>query len=86
MLKSLRIPLLVLSICVLAAGQVWISHLRVGMAQDVTKAKQEKGIAKQEVQSLKLELASLMRPDTLRRLAHEELGMHAPKPMQVVRP
>ncbi|MDX8388675.1 MAG: cell division protein FtsL [Ghiorsea sp.] len=86
MLKSMRIPLIVLTVCLLAAGQVWLSHLRVDVAQRVSKLKQERNTVKQEVQNLKLELASLMRPDTLRRLAREELGMRAPKPMQVIKP
>ncbi len=86
MLKAMRAPILVFSICMLAAGQVWMSHLRVDVAQQVAKLKQEKSILKQDVQNLKLELASLMRPDTLRRLAREKMGMRAPGPMQVVKP
>ena len=70
----------------LAAGQVWLSHLRVNTAQDAASLKKEKVILEQEVQGLKLELASLTRPDTLRRLAREKLGMHAPTPMQVMKP
>lgn len=86
MLKILRMPLLLLSICLLAAGQVWLSHVRVDVSQQIAKLKQEKNIIQQDVQGLRLELASLMRPDTLRRLAREKLGMQAPKPMQVVKP
>jgi len=86
MLMKLRFPALVLMLAALAAGQVWVSHLRVGEAQEIAKAKHEKIFVQQEVQSLKLEMASLMRPNTLRRLAREELGMRAPKPMQVVQP
>ncbi len=77
---------LVLSICVLAAGQVWMSHLRMEIAQHTSKLKQEKLVLNQEVQSLRLEFSSLIRPDTLRRLAREKLGMHAPSPMQVMKP
>jgi len=86
MLRALRIPLLLLSICLLAAGQVWLSHVRVDVSQQVAKLKQEKNIIQQDVQGLKLEFASLMRPNTLRRLAREKLGMHAPNSMQVVKP
>jgi len=85
-LIKLRFPALVLMLAALAAGQVWVSYLRVGVAQDIAKAKQEKILIQQEVQSLKLEMASLMRPNTLRRLAREALGMRAPKPMQVLQP
>lgn len=80
------IPLLVILIGVLSAGQVWLSHLRVVVAQQASHAKQEHRLVQQDVQNLKLELASLMRPNTLRRLAHEELGMQAPTSMQVIRP
>jgi len=86
MLKLFNIPLFVAVICVLAAGQVWLSHLRVGAAQSITELKQDRLRVQQDVQNLKLELASLMRPDTLRRLAREKLGMHAPTSMQVVKP
>ncbi len=86
MLRRWLIPLLVISIGFLSAGQVWLSHLRVVVAQQVSSSKQEQRLVQQDVQNLKLELASLMRPNTLRRLAHEELGMQAPTSMQVIRP
>ncbi len=86
MLKKTYIPLLAITVCLLAAGQVWVSHLRVDVAQHVTRLKQEKNLLQQEVQGLKLELASLMRPNTLRRLAREKMGMRPPVPMQVVKP
>ena len=72
MLRRWLIPLLVISIGFLSAGQVWLSHLRVVVAQQVSSSKQEQRLVQQDVQNLKLELASLMRPNTLRRLAHEE--------------
>lgn len=86
MLGRLSLISLVFTICVLAAGQVWLSHLRVENAQQVAKLKKEQVLLSQNVQNLKLEFASLVRPDTLRRLAREKLGMHAPSPMQVVKP
>lgn len=86
MLKRWQIPLLVVVIGALSAGQVWLSHLRVGVAQQVSSAEQEQRVVQQDVQNLKLELASLMRPNTLRQLAHDELGMQAPTSMQVIRP
>jgi len=86
MLKILNVPLLITVICVLAASQVWLSHVRVGAAQTLTELKQDRLRVQQNVQNLKLELVSLMRPDTLRRLAREKLGMHAPTSMQVVKP
>jgi len=86
MKQALRIPLLILVVCLLAAAQVWLSHLRVDVAQQVTLLKHERNAIKQDVQNLSLEIASLLRPDTLRRLAREKMGMHAPTPMQVVKP
>ncbi|MDQ7002923.1 MAG: cell division protein FtsL [Ghiorsea sp.] len=86
MLRRWQIPLLVIVFGALSAGQVWLSHLRVGVAQQVSSAAQAQRLAQQDVQNLKLELASLMRPNTLRRLAHDELGMQAPTSMQVIRP
>ncbi len=76
----------VISVCVLAASQLWLSHLRVDVAQQLEKLTQERDALQQDVQGLKLELASLMRPDTLRRLAREKMGMRPPTPMQVVKP
>ena len=80
------ISLFVISICMLAAAQLWVSHLRVDVAQQLVKLAQERDVLQQDVQGLKLELASLMRPDTLRRLAREKMGMRPPAPMQVVKP
>ncbi len=82
-----RMPWIALAagIGVLAAGQVWLSYKRVDVAQDMARLKKENILLVQDVQSLKLELASMMRPDTLRRLARE-MGMAAPTAMQVVKP
>jgi len=86
--KSLRlhVVMMILVICALAAGQVYLSHVRVGISQKVAEAKVAQGQVQREVQNLKLEVASITRPDTLRRLAREKLGMFSPTPMQVVQP
>ena len=76
---------LVVSIGLLAGAKVWVSYLRVDTEQQVANLKKEKVLLVQDVQNLKLELASITRPDTLRRLARE-LGMAAPTAMQVVKP
>ncbi|MBN4058216.1 cell division protein FtsL [Mariprofundus ferrooxydans] len=76
---------LVATIALLAGGKVWVSYLRVDTEQSVAQLKKEKVLLVQDVQNLKLELASMTRPDTLRRLARE-LGMSAPTAMQVVKP
>ena len=84
--RSLAIASMVLVVCLLAAAQVWLSHIRVGTTQEIVKLKQEKELLQQDLQNLKIELASMLRPDTLRRLAREKMGMHAPTPLQVVTP
>jgi len=73
-------------VCVLAAAQVWLPHLRGEVAQHMAVLQKEKSRVQQDVQGLRLELASLMRPNSLRRLAHQTLGMRAPQPQQVIRP
>ncbi len=86
MLRRWVFPVWVLTVCVLAAAQVWLPYQRGMVAQETTQLKKERILVQQDVQNLKLELASLMRPDTLRRLAHQKLGMHAPTAMQVLNP
>jgi len=75
-----------LTITLLAAAQVWLSYLRIELSQQSYKLQQ--GIDKQhvEIQVLGLEYASLARPDRLRQLAQQQLGMQAPLPMQVLEP
>jgi len=85
MMGRLGIFALVVSIGLLAGAKVWVSYLRVDTEQQVANLKKEKVLLVQDVQNLKLELASMTRPDTLRRLARE-LGMAAPTAMQVVKP
>jgi len=85
MLKHMPLFNFAILIGLLAGAQVWQAYLRVDTAQEFTKIKKEKVKLQQDVQSLKLELASITRPDTLRRLARQ-MGMSAPTSMQVVKP
>ncbi|MDQ6983198.1 MAG: cell division protein FtsL [Ghiorsea sp.] len=85
MMSKVMLFSLVVTIGLLAGGKVWVSYLRVDTEQNVGQLKKEKVLLVQDVQNLKLELASMTRPDTLRRLARE-LGMSAPTAMQVVKP
>jgi len=78
--------LLFLSISSMAASQVWLSHLRNETSQRAAFTQQEIVHQQEKMQLLGLEYASLSRPNRLRQLAHRELGMQAPRPMQVVRP
>ncbi len=85
MLSRMVIIGLVATISLVAGGKVWVSYLRVDTEQSVSQLQKEKVLLVQDVQNLRLELASMTRPDTLRRLARE-LGMSAPSAMQVIKP
>ncbi len=85
MISRMVIFVFVVHIGLLAGAKVWLSYLRVDTEQQVATLKKEKASLVQDVQTLKLEVASMTRPDTLRRLARE-MGMAAPTAMQVVKP
>ncbi|WP_100266015.1 cell division protein FtsL [Mariprofundus ferrinatatus] len=70
----------------LAAGQIWLSHLRYELSLETQKLNTEKQDVLSESGKLRLELASLTRPERLRKLAQEKLGMKPPGPAQVVHP
>jgi len=78
--------LLFLSISILAASQVWLSHLRNETSQQAAFLQQEITKKKGSIQALGLEYASLSRPNRLRSLAHSKLGMQAPRSIQVLQP
>lgn len=78
--------LLVPAIAVLAGGQVWLSHLRYEMSLDSQRLIAEEESLKLESSTLRLEIASLTRPDRLREYARNKLGMAPPSPMQVLHP
>jgi len=82
--NKMKLCALLLGIILLAALQVWQQHARVSEKQVFEGYKKERSMLQQDVQTLRLELASLTRPDTLRRLAREKLGMDSPKPVQVM--
>lgn len=73
-------------VAVLAAGQIWLSHLRYELSLANQQVEKERQLALKETSTLRLELANLTRPERLRKLAQEELGMGPPKPMQVMHP
>ncbi len=85
MLSRYTVIFIIAGVGMLAVGEIWLSYLRLDTEQTVSQLKKEKVLLSQDVQNLKLELASMMRPDTLRRLARE-MGMSAPSAMQVVKP
>jgi len=69
-----------------AAGQVWLSHVRYDLSQGMQQLMAEKQDAALETSKLRLEIASLTRPERLRELAQTRLHMAPPRPMQVLRP
>ncbi len=79
----LAIPLVV---GLLAAAQVWLSHVRYELSQDSQRMMAEKQDVALETSKLRLELASLTRPERLRQLAQQRLHMAPPRPMQVIKP
>jgi len=83
-LKPLLLMLLVAGL--LAAGQIWLSHLRYELSLETQKLNAEKQDALGQSSKLRLELASLTRPERLRQLAQQKLGMGPPNPSQVVNP
>jgi len=76
--------LLPVCVAVLAAGQIWLSHLRYEMSLDTQRLIAEQKNVQRESSKLRLETASLTRPDRLRQYANSKLGMAPPKPMQVI--
>lgn len=84
MLKPwLLVPLLA---GLLAAGQIWLSHLRYELSLETQKLNAEKQDALGESSKFRLELASMTRPERLRQLAQQKLKMGPPKPAQVIYP
>jgi len=74
------------SVALLATAQVWLSHIRYELSLETSRVQKEQNELKREMLQLNLELASLTRPERLRKIAQKELGMAPPLPMQVVRP
>ncbi|MDQ6974631.1 MAG: cell division protein FtsL [Mariprofundaceae bacterium] len=68
----------------LALAQVWLAHLRVDMARQRHAVQVAIKQEEKKIDKLSLEYANLIRPERLRKLAHEQLGMHAPRPDQLI--
>jgi len=66
--------------------QVWLAHSRIENNHATQRLQVEIASVRQTIQTLKLELASLTRPESLRQLAKKKLGMRPPLPLQVIRP
>ena len=72
-------------IVALAAGEVWLSHARYEVSQQMDLGLKQRQDLSASLNQLGLELASMTRPDKLRSAA-KRLGMAPPSPMQVIRP
>lgn len=70
----------------LSAGQIWVSHLRYELSLETQRLNTEKQDALGQASKLRLELANMTRPERLRQLAQQKLGMAPPRPEQVVNP
>jgi len=77
---------LLLVASLLAVAQVGMAHQRLDLASQHASVQREVGLLHAEISRLTLELATLSRPERLRRLAVSKLGMRPPTPMQVIRP
>lgn len=75
-----------LALGLLSAAQVWLSYLRYDLSLEMQRITAERQGVAMESSKLRLEVASLTRPERLRRLARTRLGMAPPGPMQVIHP
>jgi len=71
-------------LAVLSGGQVWMSHVRNELSLQTQALLTQQKAVRQESSKLRLEVASLSRPERLREYAIATMGMAPPKPMQVI--
>jgi len=89
MLLKSRKPIglgLFLIMMLLAAGNVSLSYYRNGLAQYKSQIELAHRSLATEIDQFHVELASLSRPERLRKLARTKLGMGPPSPLQVLQP
>ncbi len=80
-----RLNMLLLLLCALfGTAQIWMSYLRNSNARALHDTHTSIMSLKNEIKELEVEEGSLMRPERLRRVAHEMLGMGSPKPSQFI--
>jgi len=79
-----RMIIVVSVLMVLAWAQIWLAYLRVNNARERYAVQQNIEQVERDIARLSLEYASLTQPERLRRLAHETLGMRAPRAEQLV--
>ncbi|MDQ6979644.1 MAG: cell division protein FtsL [Mariprofundaceae bacterium] len=80
-----RLNITILLLCaVLGVAQVWMSFMRNSTAREMHRAQQSIIVLNNEIKAMKIETGSLLRPERLRQVAHEQLGMRAPLPTQLL--
>jgi len=79
-----RWMLIPVCLAVLAAAQIWLSHVRNELSVEAQQLTAEQQSIRQESSKLRLEVASLSRPERLREYAITKLHMVPPVPMQVI--
>jgi len=77
--------LLLMALGCVAMSLVWLAHLRVENARERADVRAEMELIQKNIAKLSLEYGNMTRPERLRRLAHQKLGMNAPTPSQVIR-
>jgi len=76
--------LIPICLAVLAGAQIWMSHVRNELSLETQRLVAEQKAVRQESTQLRLEVASLSRPERLREYAIATMGMAPPRPMQVI--
>ncbi len=76
--------LVMLLATVLATVQVGMAHQRLQIVAEHSVLQRDVRQLEDEISRMNIELATLTRPDRLRRVAVNELGMRPPAAMQVV--
>jgi cell division protein FtsL len=74
------------AVLVLATAQVALAHQRLETAGRYNQLQHDVRQAGDEISRLKIELAMLTRPERLRAVALDQLGMHPPTAAQVINP
>jgi len=78
--------LLCLAVALLATAKVAVAHQRLDTAVEYNQLQRDVRQMGDEINRMNIELAMLTRPERLRTVALEQLGMRPPTAMQVVNP
>ncbi len=73
-----------LTLALLAGAQIRLAQVRNDLSLQMQQLQSEQQALRQESSKLRLEVASLSRPERLRRYAITTLHMGPPTPMQVI--